>query len=77
MPEKKWIHLANGWTVSVSDVGVAAWPSSMDGVSPSLFIENGLSDWFTFKDGSVEARCFSAEDVVNAILEVENAPPRL
>lgn len=71
---KCWLHLGNGWTVSLGRdmdpaiCSVGAWPSGKDKYS-------GETEWFHFASGGVSERCFSLDDIRKALLEVENAGP--
>lgn len=69
------LHLANGWTVSISDsdtppaiCSVAAWPSTLDDAKRTD------ADWFKFDDrGNIDARCWTLEDIREALAKVEAA----
>lgn len=73
---KCWLHLTNGWTVSISAVdtppalcSVAAWPSRKD-KTPNL----PAVDYFDFDD-RIDQRCFTLEDVRKALAKVEASEP--
>ncbi len=79
MMEKCWLHLTNGWTVSISNfetppakANVTAWPSRYDNASSS---DPNQEIYFTFSDGKKDVRCFNIEDIRKAVSEVENGFP--
>lgn len=76
--EKCWMHLTNGWTVSISSrdlapaiCSVCAWPSTED----NSVVQADLKTWFWFTRHSQEYRCYSVECVRKALAMVEAAPP--
>lgn len=80
--KQKWgrcfLHLTNGWTVSISDgdtppaiCSVAAWPSANDDET----VTEDLEDWFTFSEDRKEVRCWNVNDIRDALAEVEAAEP--
>lgn len=71
------LHLANGWTASISEddtppaiCSVAAWPSSQDELP---WREQA---WFDFANGRTDRRCWTLEDVREALTTVEAAECR-
>lgn len=74
-----WMHLGNGWTVSISETdtppaicSVAAWPSIYDDNIAGV-LEKDI--WFPFKNGNGDKRCHTLADIRDALAEVEAAPP--
>lgn len=72
---KCWMHLVNGWTVSISEsdtppalCSVAAWPSIYDSE-----VTTDMTVWFTFANGRQDQRCWCVEDIRKALVEVETA----
>ena len=76
-PGPCWLHLTNGWTVSISAsdtppalCSVAAWPSELDN-AVGVFKTGAPFDF----DGRSDQRCFVLEDVREALALVEAADP--
>lgn len=78
-PDKCWLHLKNGWTVSIWEVvipatgvahEVAAWPSTDDATGKTSNMK-----WFTFKGGVISKRCPNYREMRAALLEVETSQP--
>ena len=76
-----WIHLANGWTVSISEGDtppalccLLGWPTRQDevGLAAARFHELQL---FDFGQGRTDCRCWSLEDVREALNKISSAPP--
>lgn len=66
------LPLPNGWMISLAEdvppalVSVAAWPVADD--------ETRRTRWFEFRPGVYDARCHSAEDMVEAVMAVVRGP---
>lgn len=61
--------LASGWTVSICpDVtpalcSIAAWPTDTE------------TEWFKFAGGARDKRCWSAQDIIDALAEIGAVKP--
>lgn len=69
------LHLANGWTVSISEgdtppalCSVAAWPTTKHDAKLAH------EDWFKF-GSAYDCRCWSLDDIRKALMIVSSAKP--